>query len=388
MGKQLLTPLSSPKMISLQLTSVCNLRCVYCPQHNGHYKGIFMHQEMIEDLVAHISDDSGISNVSIGFFGETLCSKGWEDHLERLLDAGKRLDICSNFHHVLSDRHVDVLSRFSSIQFSIDSVDIARLKEIRPPADIRQIVHNMHLIRGRAIETGRPIPQMTWSCTLTNRAVPGLTALAAYAVSCCVPCLNFNELVYYDTADHSISSVFDLYGREFMEAYEAIQKVKEILRSYNVQVQFAATDWQKRFEAKRQRAEASLETAQKPASTKHNGGMIQGSGKFSPELGMRPLDKGQTRLCLEPWRNLYLMPSGDVYTCCTRGDSMGVVRSGKDIAAVRNNEAYNDLRRQLLSGEVCDKACRNCSLKPAVPPEALQKAVKELGVKKQEGGHV
>lgn len=379
MSDTLNSPLQNPLMVSLQLTSVCNLRCIYCPQHDGQYKGTPMTREFADDIIGYISENDAIESISVGFFGETLCYKGWEEHLDRLLEAGKRMDICSNFQHVLNDRQVDVLSRFSTIQFSIDTIDINLLKEVRPPADIRQIVHNMHLIRGRAIEMGRTIPQMSWNCTLTNKVVNQIPALAGYAASCCVPSLNFNELVYYDKGDPTTLSIFDLNGDEFLDAHTAVQNVRKLAVEYDMQIRFAADHWLDQLEAKKIRVEKQIaEGVVNNTVSTEGAAMIQGAGGFSSEFGLKVVRKGQTRLCLEPWRNLYVMPTGDIYTCCTRGDSMGVIANRAEIEEVRNNEQYQDLRNQLLTGNVTDDTCRHCSLKPIATPEELQKAVAQL----------
>lgn len=379
MQESLLSPLSTPKMVSLQFSSRCNLRCIYCPQHDGQYEGVPMTQEFADSVVSYVCENDTIENVSVGFFGETLCYKGWESHVETLLDAGKKMDICSNFQHTLTEKQIDVLSRFSSIQFSIDTVDMKLLNEIRPPADIRQIVHNMHLIRGYAIQAGRTIPQMSWNCTLTNRVAPHLMVLAGYAASCCVPMLNFNELVYYDKADPSLRSVFDLDDEAFLAVCETIANVRKLATEYEMQIRFAVDHWLDQLELKKERVEKSLNSrAQGGEPVTQSTASIQGVGGYSKELGREELQPGQTRLCLEPWRNLYVMPTGDIYTCCTRGESMGVVSGKEDVRDVRMNERYADLRQQLLSGNLTDDVCKGCSLKPITTPETLQKAVAQL----------
>lgn len=90
------------------------------------------------------------------------------------------------------------------------------------------------------------------------------------------------------------------------------------------------------------------------------------------------LPPGHTRLCPAPWKEAFLDPKGEVYSCCMRGHVMGKLGPDTGLEDVLRADAYRDLRRRLLSGQDLDPECRYCSVNQAVTPEKMRAWISDL----------
>ena len=93
-----------------------------------------------------------------------------------------------------------------------------------------------------------------------------------------------------------------------------------------------------------------------------------------------------TKNCIEPWKSFFFSPNGNVIPCCGSplpdGDFGNINNINLDtpdydsLGAVFASEAYRDLRRQLLEGNI-QKACAECRVVATndISPEMLRKRV-------------
>jgi MoaA/NifB/PqqE/SkfB family radical SAM enzyme len=370
--EQLLSPQAPLDSLNTQLTSRCNLRCLYCPQGKGITDdSTDMPRELLDQLIEFVAAQK-IPAVGFGYFGETSLYKGWEDSCEKLLDAGARLSLTANFATQLSGRALEVLSRFSYIEMSIDSVNGRLLRDLRPPADARTIVYNLHMIRAKAMARGSTPPFICWPCVLTNKAVPDLCDLVLVAASCWVNRLQLNEMYRFDGTPPEIQNILELPDQAFLEAWEAIRQAVALGAKHDLPVCVAG---QEKYEA---RAEAiRRQAAGSAAPTRLRRTRIQGIQGPSDHFYLEPTPSaGQTRMCLYPWTTAYVAATGDVFACCARGEVMGNVGREGGLDSVLANSRYRDLRRQLLTGDIQDPICRVCTMAPAAPVADLVNRVR------------
>ncbi len=370
---QAATPLTS---LNFQLTSRCNLRCEYCPQ-GLEQSAVDMSPALIDTLTNHIASE-GIRSVMLGFYGETLCFAGWEACARHLADEGIELAITTKLAPKLTPEEVEALSRFQIIFVSLDTVDIELLRRIRKPADVRTLLMNMHLIRSRALRLGGRAPAFAWSCTLSDRIIPTLTDLVGFAASFGVNYIFINDLMHYDGMPAGARNLFELSGSEFLRYAEQLAQALDFARSLKITLN---VPWEERFLARLVDARAECN----PEGNQHSGDSgrsvyeilpmknIQGRGYYYSQ----PVPKGKTRMCLDPWTTLFVMPDGTLYTCCARGEVMGTLACGDSVRQALASQAFVDLRRQLLRGEIADETCRNCCVRPLVSPAELGQAVSD-----------
>ncbi len=88
-----------------------------------------------------------------------------------------------------------------------------------------------------------------------------------------------------------------------------------------------------------------------------------------------------TKNCLAPWRSLEFLADGKVSPCCgpIRGDFGNLLEDLPTLdeeGGLFRNDAYRDLRRRLLDGDL-PEACRNCRAvhDPDIPVEAFERKV-------------
>ena len=373
-------PLSS---LNFMFTEKCNLKCVYCPQYSVTSSNGHIDASLLDYIIEYILTNS-IKSAGIGFYGETLCFEGWEQYARKLIDAGIGMSICSNWNHKLTDNEVRVLSRFNFMQFSIDTANADLLRTIRPPADFKNILYNMHLIRSKVILDNLPHPVFMWCSVLSNKIVPYLSDLVAMAVSNGVKHINFNELEYYEESSHELKSIFDLENDEFVFAVNEIEKMDLLAKKYGVEITYAFNSFLDVIRARKIQYLTSLEKLNPNNPSDVFRIPVKGIQGLSNHIALQSTTilpnekKGRTRLCLAPWSTAYILSDGTVCTCCVRGEHMGKITPETNLDDILNSNKYREIRWRLLTGEITDNACLACPVAPIVSVEQLEFTVTNL----------
>jgi MoaA/NifB/PqqE/SkfB family radical SAM enzyme len=108
------------KVISIETTLSCNARCVFCAHHNKVMTGT-----MTKDLFEKIIDDCracGISNVTLGVYGELLTDKHLFERIEYIRRCNMTYSFFSNVS-LLTPKMTDKLlgmGGLASVNFSIN----------------------------------------------------------------------------------------------------------------------------------------------------------------------------------------------------------------------------------------------------------------------------
>jgi len=288
----------------------------------------------------------------------------------------------------LSDQECTILSMFSYIQFSIDTSDAGILKEVRPPADLKTMLLNMHKIRAAAIKSGREKPRIQWCCTLVDKVASQLVDLVCLAISNDIREINLNELGYFDGQALPVASIFALKGDAFFEAASHVNDALSIAKDNGIVMTMCPT-WSQMVEDKNAIEEArenfgvEINISKKPIELGKAMQNIQGVGHFYSQRTNCP-GHGETRACLFPWNSPYIMPDGSVYSCCIRGKCMGKIDSLNSISDVMHNDLYTELRNQLITGRITDNICLNCPGTAVIPVSRLKFKISNLIRQKRE----
>lgn len=86
---------------------------------------------------------------------------------------------------------------------------------------------------------------------------------------------------------------------------------------------------------------------------------------------------GHTRMCTDPWVFVQVLGNGQTRPCCFSGLVLGYVSEDKSFESIYNGELAQNLRKQLLTGEL-DEFCSICNMKSVVPTANLIKEVKAI----------
>lgn len=215
--------------IAFSFTNHCNLRCVYCPQgtHPDEFHANTPREQI--DTIIDYARRNKIAKISIGYYGETMLVKGWEQAVKPLFDQGIRLNLVSNFSKVMTPDEVAAVSRFDEVQISIDSVDMAVLRQVRKAVDVRTILYNTHLIRAHVIRNRLRMPQIIWTAVLTDRVAAGMPDLVAMAVSSGVRSINCVEVAYIaSTEQREIRHLVDAPDGLFIRGFDAVHQARRL----------------------------------------------------------------------------------------------------------------------------------------------------------------
>ncbi len=192
--------------IRLDLTTRCNLRCVYCLVSQVDYAGRDMTPEIIakaKKFILQLATYHKLAPVDVNGHGETTYFASWVETCRTLLRGGIALRLTSNFAKDFDDTELDVLARMKSIAISIDTSDRATLRRIRRKVDVRQIVMNMHYVRMKAQELFIQPPKFRLLAGLYDQNSLLAEDFARFAISLGVAGIDFwNLSAYpYDTTD-------------------------------------------------------------------------------------------------------------------------------------------------------------------------------------------
>jgi MoaA/NifB/PqqE/SkfB family radical SAM enzyme len=350
--------------LRLDLTTNCNLRCVYCALSQSTWQGADMPADVSRAAITAVTRMARlhpIDEVHINGHGETTFLEGWEKICQSLLDENLPLLITTNLAKQYSNPEFEVLARMNVIMVSIDSCDPDLLRRMRRKVDVRQIVMNIQMIRTTALRLGLAPPSFNFSCGLYDQNSLLIEDFARFAVTLGINIVGFwnlatwhHEQLPYENTDVPESDraypLDNLSPEELRPRLEAIQRAISILNANGVSVEI-------------------------------NGNFIETlSRQCEPSSEPAPLDGielpvGTTRDCIDPWIYAELEANGDVKPCCAHS-AIGNLRRA-ELTEILNDEPVRRLRASLLSGAT-DKYCTECPLRPPVKPEALQERVRVL----------
>jgi wyosine [tRNA(Phe)-imidazoG37] synthetase (radical SAM superfamily) len=153
-------------------TANCNLRCLYCgiqtdKEDLPDYPRQQMPREVIDYSRQLFARDRPRS-INLCGNGETTMLEDWTTICEPFLSFDN-VAIISNLAKVLSWEEASFLSRFNYLMTSIDTADAELLREIRRPAELRDIVMNINLVRTAAVVRGHRPPIIAINCEVTTK---------------------------------------------------------------------------------------------------------------------------------------------------------------------------------------------------------------------------
>ncbi len=352
------------QQVRLDLTTRCNLRCVYCAVSHSTYKGIDMDSDLARravDTILQVDREQRLSAVHINGHGETTFRTDWVDICRPLLDGGLPLVMTTNLAKNYSQDELLALAQMDIIMVSIDTADAELLKRLRRRVDLRQIVTNINAIRATSIRVGRwgLGPAFEFSCGLYDQNSIVMEDFARFAVALGVQGVGFWNLTkwHYENFPYELTDVperdrvyplEELEDSELKPRVEAIQRGIAILESNNVFVGVNADFVEtlaRRFEAKPDKPE------DKPQ------GQPENKPGDSIDLAVH---EGMTRDCLDPWSYVEIDANGEVKPCCARPPIGNLAQ--KDLIEILNDEPVRRLRADLLNGTT-DWHCTNCRLR-------------------------
>lgn len=182
------------RYVMLELTSRCNLRCVYCAVSQPDFHGLDITLGF-DRLRAELGSEGPIE-IQMNGHGETTIVRNWEVLARELMEDGHRLSLTSNLAIPLRDEELAVISRMERVTVSLDTSDPDLLARLRRGSRLEKIEANL-----RRIREGERRPYVAINCTFTDQVMEGLPALVEWAAAHDLQCVALTNLVEYPTID-------------------------------------------------------------------------------------------------------------------------------------------------------------------------------------------
>ena len=216
----------------LELTSRCNLRCVYCAVSQPGYDGVDMDIVDFDSLVQQLKARR-VRKVAVNGHGETTMIPDWHHKIMRLADEGLCMSIITNFARLLRQEELEAVARISEIMVSIDTHRPELQQVIRRRVDIGNILINMSSVTATASKLGLPKPKFIWSCVVTDQVALDLVDYIHFGLACGVRHFALANLTKYDDIEgaKNVQHVTTLPATELRQFSDLLEQARTIIAS-------------------------------------------------------------------------------------------------------------------------------------------------------------
>jgi MoaA/NifB/PqqE/SkfB family radical SAM enzyme len=351
------------RQMGVELTTTCNLACVYCHFAPLSRRGKDAEPALVEGIIDFLRDFP-VDYVTMSGDAEITMFKGWTDVARRILAMDIDLRTISNFSKgIFSDEEVDVFSQFRQILISLDTSDAALLKKVRYRADLRTITLNMQLVRARAIAEGRPIPEFVCNVVLHDKNVGHADKTVAFAIANGFAQVSMVRYVDLEEVSGGINDLRD--NPNATQVYQIRTLDDEGLHA-GVQALRSAVDL----------AQNRISLSIQPDILEEINAGLNGGNVEDAAAPHYPPGTRRTKSCMMPWDFYYVFWNGDVPPCCIVKDTMVDNVLGKSMADSINSDVMMDWRRSLLSGDLKPE-CETCTYVADTDTQTLRASVEQ-----------
>lgn len=344
MATDLLIPVPKLAMAHLELTTRCNVRCVYCHKSfDGNYSSN-EHDfplQLVADLIKGLQR-CGLKHLRVSGDGETTTHPKWIEICEQFLEAGFDLEIVCNFAKKFSPDEIKTLASFKRILVSCDTTDPDVLRNLRKGVTLGQIQANLAAIIKLADENSMPLPNFCMSIVVTDRVVFDLEKTVLDALA-----LGFQEFFLNDllpgpenSSEYPVKPIWAMPREKLIEAQRCLESALAIASNAGAIV--VGTP-------------GLLSTIQDVLASENRKDPAVGRWSSSPPT------QTQTRSCLSPWRHTYISVNGLIRPCCVGSTPIMGDLNNSTIDQIMNGDSYRTFRKHLLLGNL-PEACVNCAL--------------------------
>lgn len=356
----------------IELTSKCNLRCVFCVASQPYYKGMDLPREMLEIVIEDLKKRKS-RLVCVSGHGETTIYKDWHLFCNELIEDGIRLHIISNFAKKLSNDELETLSKFRSVEISCDTADPELFKKLRRGAELENLITNLeNLIKLR--EKGRrKLPRISFSCVVSNQNILGLKSYIDFGIRYGVDHFNFCNLTKYPPVKDGIEvdHVTEMPLDDMKKALSILIGVFEFLENSGLEfhVQQGLMD---SLREKIQQLDGDQDQSGSPPQA-NQPEEDQDLKNHEPKKYSSARGPLKTRDCLDPWSFFLVQSSGNVLPCCWH-PPIGSISRGQPLNELLNNLQIRRLRKGLLTGYLSQE-CLQCPSRGWTSTEDLKRKV-------------
>jgi MoaA/NifB/PqqE/SkfB family radical SAM enzyme len=361
------TVASTPPLLTIESTSICNLRCVMCPHAVG---GVERPKHMPEELIARLAGPLAVAReVQLHGIGEPLASPAFWRALESdLLDPDCTVNVNTNLT-LLNERRLTLLMAAKPalrLNISLDAATPQTYARIRG-AEFDEVINNIRRLVAARGDRTRPAIYVNMTLMRENiEEAPGFVELAHDLGVDRVYLWQMNRTDEGQMRRHAV----DRAGWHFNYAEQGLWK-------------FPALSNRCLRDARARAAELGMPIElegfrdiffDEPAASEDCAPPVAAS---APEPATPPVET--VRDCRAPWEWALIATDGDVRPCCYATGTIGNLND-RPFAEIWNGADMRSLRRDLTAGKV-NYVCRNAAckyVKNSSIPESMLPATARL----------
>lgn len=371
-GRSLITN-SGPAHITIHSTGTCNFSCFMCWHRYVDDMGVTIESEKLDPFLQS-AEFVALAGGEPFWITENVNGRG-KEIVDRIISRHPRPKLIAYTNGaLLKDEMAELaLSRFFSVNFSIDTLDPALYEKIRGKPVLDRVMANLEGLNELKMRKG------------LGRDDP--------------PFINVNSIVMDATLDGlpEITKWFAQHGGHshlfvklqdiFDPAFDYVGVKRRLQESASTaEVETAVSAHHKTYERSKlkddpptvKRVEHTVKRLQERAAS--TGILLEDKSNI---LGINerhaPPEDGRDAVCPQPWMTAYIHQNGDVFCCCTNSIVLGNL--GRDsFDEIWNGEAARELRASFIKGEMkgcVEKACESYMDYFSVPPKR-QLTAKEI----------
>lgn len=335
---------SAPRLLTIETTSRCNLRCVMCG--HGTHPVDAAYEHFPEALIPRLSGVIRLAaHVQLHGLGEPLMNPAFWKLLE-LTHENQHVQINSN-GQLLDKRNVDriLTTWLGEISFSLDAATPATYRKIRG-ADLGRVIENVRYLIAERRRLGRVRPHVSMNMTLMRENIEETVRFVELAHELGADQVQLGHMNHLEEGrDWRVERqgwVFDYREQMLVNHPELsnrmIRAAQDRARELGIEL---FLDWAKPvfYDTGEATPESTAAAPAPPAAGR------AGSPPLSEPGGPGPAD------CRAPWNWMLIRTNGDVYPCCFGTGKLGSI-SDLDPLEIWNGETAAALRRRLLANEI------------------------------------
>lgn len=220
--------------VHLELTSQCNLACVYCAVSQPGYKAISLSPEKTTLVIDWLLRNE-VTNINLNGHGETTILPGWEDIVSPLVKSPSRCHLITNATKIYTDAEINTLCQLNSITISCDTFDPELHARLRRKSQLRNVLRTIAQIRDAAKKRKRNPPIIMLSCVLGAENSERLEELILAAQCMQIHSIQLCSLTEYPLpldANHQLSPLSTL-------SPEKLNTLKRLLDKYMIECNYS-----------------------------------------------------------------------------------------------------------------------------------------------------
>ena len=335
---------SVPRLLTIETTSICNLRCVMCG-HGAHPKDQ-SYQHFPESLTPRLRGVIRLaSHVQLHGLGEPLMNPAFWKMLD-LTHENQHVQINSN-GQLLDKGKVDriLTTNLSEISFSLDAATAETYRKIRD-ADFGRVVENLRYLIAERRRLGRTSPHVSMNMTLMRENIEETVRFVELAHELKADQVQFGHLNRLEGGQgwrvEREGWIFDYCEQMLVNdpalSNRMIAAARDRAQELGIELYL---DWAKQvFYDDGEEPSCRMPDTPRPSAD-------CGSGS-SPATGHhQPSPKD----CNSPWNWMLIRTNGDVHACCFGTGRLGTI-CDFDPLEIWNGQTTVALRHRLLADDI------------------------------------